>query len=129
MPGGEHDVDETNELVEQSLPFWVSVSEDDVDLDMDDDEDGDTMSIGGRRARRGQPALRSVPLGPLRKNLAETVDALQQLFADAEARGGTLPLAEAQLSFQVTASGGIQLIGTGQMQGTRGLTLVFKRPS
>lgn len=116
-------MDETNELVEQSLPFWVSVSEDEY---ADEDSD-DTMSVGGRR--RGEPALRSVPLGPLRKNLAETVDALQQLFADAEARGGTLPLAEAQLSFQVTASGGIQLIGTGQMQGTRGLTLVFKRPS
>ncbi|MEU6071043.1 hypothetical protein ABZ864_43020 [Streptomyces sp. NPDC047082] len=105
------------EAIEPSLPFWVTVTE----------EDDDSMSLFGNR--NGEPALRSVPLGPLRKNLAETVDALQQLFADAAARGGTLPLAEAQLSLQVTASGGIQLIGTGQVQGTRGLTLVFKRPS
>ncbi|MBI0295976.1 hypothetical protein JBE04_16245 [Streptomyces sp. PRKS01-29] len=53
---------------------------------------------------------------------------IEQVFADVAERGGTLPLAEAQLSFQVTASGGVQLIGTGQIQGTRGLTLTFKRP-
>ncbi|MCX3286626.1 hypothetical protein OR263_07860 [Streptomyces sp. NEAU-H22] len=105
------------EAIEPSLPFWVTVAE---------EGDDDSMGLFGNGS--GEPALRSVPLGPLRKNLAETVDALQQLFEDAAARGGTLPLAEAQLSFQVTASGGIQLLGTGQMQGTRGLTLVFRRP-
>jgi len=116
---------EANELTDQSLPFWVSVTE-----EGEGDEDGnDSLSIfGGGNSGNTGPVLRSVPLGPLRKNLAETVDALQQLFADAAARSGTLPLAEAQLSFQVTAGGGIQLVGTGQMQGTRGLTLVFKRP-
>jgi hypothetical protein len=115
---------EANELTDASLPFWVSVTE-----EGEGDEDGnDSLSIFGGSSGTAGPVLRSVPLGPLRKNLAETVDALQQLFADAAARGGTLPLAEAQLSFQVTASGGIQLVGTGQMQGTRGLTLVFKRP-
>lgn len=110
-------MDVDNELTEPSLQFWVNETE---------EREGDTLSIFG--GGNSDPVLRSVPLGPLRKNLAATVDALQQLFADAEARGGTLPLAEAQLSFQVTANGGIQLIGTGQMQGTRGLTLVFKRP-
>ena len=104
---------------EPALPFWVGI-------ESDDPHEGDTMGMFGRD---GEAVLRQVPLGPLRKSLAETVDALQQLFADAAARSGTLPLAEAQLSFQVTASGGIQLIGTGQMQGTRGLTLVFKKPS
>ncbi|MEV7735148.1 hypothetical protein AB0O75_24265 [Streptomyces sp. NPDC088921] len=111
-------MDSENELTEPSLEFWVSDT---------GEGEGDTLSIFGGGGSGG-PVLRSVPLGPLRKNLAETVDALQQLFADAESRGGTLPLAEAQLSFQVTASGGVQLIGTGQVQGTRGLTLVFKRP-
>ncbi|AUA13030.1 hypothetical protein GTZ89_30495 [Streptomyces sp. SID8382] len=101
-------------LDDQALPFWVEVTE---------DGDDDSMCILGG----GNPELRMVPLGTLRKNLAATVDALQQVFADVAARGGTLPLAEAQLSFQVTASGGVQLIGTGQVQGTRGLTLTFKR--
>lgn len=114
-------MDHADELTEPSLPFWVTVADDGGDGD-------DSMGLFGNGSGTGDPVLRSVPLGPLRKNLAETVDALQQLFADAEARGGTLPLAEAQLSFEVTASGGVQLIGTGQVQGTRALTLVFKRP-
>lgn len=100
-----------------SLSFWVAAGEDDLATA------DDTMGILG-----GGAVLRAVPLGPLRKNLAETVDALQEIFRDVAARGGTLPLAEAQLSFEVTASGGVQLIGTGQVQGTRGLTLTFKRP-
>ncbi|MFC5214497.1 hypothetical protein [Streptomyces coerulescens] len=111
-------MDDVNEVVEQTLPFWVTVT-----------DDGADDSMGLFNSRDGEAVLRAVPLGPLRKNLADTVDALQQLFADAAARGGTLPLAEAQLSFQVTAGGGVQLVGTGQVQGTRGLTLVFKRPS
>ncbi|MEV6007810.1 hypothetical protein AB0M29_13460 [Streptomyces sp. NPDC051976] len=102
-----------------ALPFWVTLDEDDPESQ----GDGGTMSILG-----GDAVLRAVPLGPLRKNLATTVDALQEIFREVAARDGALPLAEAQLSFEVTASGGIQLIGTGQVQGTRGLTLTFKRP-
>nr|WP_161560908.1 hypothetical protein [Streptomyces antimycoticus] len=79
-------------------------------------EDGDDDSVGILGG--GNPELPMVPVSSLRKNLAATVDALQQVFADVAARGGTLPLAEAQLSFQVTASSGVQLIGTGQVQGT-----------
>ncbi|KOX03479.1 MULTISPECIES: hypothetical protein [unclassified Streptomyces] len=106
----------------ESLAFWVTASEEDLAQAARGD---DTM---GLFSRDGEAVLRSVPLGPLRKNLADTVDALQRIFQEVADRGGPLPLAEAQLSFQVTASGGVQLIGTGQMQGTRGLTLTFKRP-
>ncbi|MFD7223458.1 hypothetical protein ACFV9P_20940 [Streptomyces sp. NPDC059892] len=104
----------------QTLPFWVDVVEEEGD-------EGNAM--GGLFRHDGEAVLRSVPLGPLRKNLADTVDALQKVFEEVADRGGALPLAEAQLSFQVTATGGIQLIGSGQIQGTRGLTLTFKRPS
>ncbi|UIX33071.1 Pepco domain-containing protein [Streptomyces sp. GQFP] len=107
----------------QSLSFWVTATEEDIALAS---QGGDTM---GLFSRDGDAVLRTVPLGPLRKNLADTVDALQRIFQEVSERGGALPLAEAQLSFQVTATGGIQLVGTGQMQGTRGLTLTFKRPS
>lgn len=100
-------------MAPDTLPFWVEP----------EDGDGDAMGLLG-----GDPVLRAVPLGPLRKNLAATVDALQEVFKDVAARGGTLPLAEAQLSFQVTASGGVQLIGTGQVERSRGLTLTFRLP-
>ncbi|MEV0637820.1 hypothetical protein AB0I77_23320 [Streptomyces sp. NPDC050619] len=100
----------------RALPFWV--------LSDEDGGDGDTMGLFGRDS---EAVLRQVPLGPLRKNLAETVAALQQVFADVAAQSDTLPLREAQLQFQVTASGGVQLIGTSQLQGTRALTLVFRQ--
>jgi hypothetical protein len=87
---------------------------------------GSTGSSGATTRRPGAQ-LRSVPLGPLRRNLAETVDALQQLFADVAARDATMELSEVELSFEVSASGGVQLIGTGKVEGTRGLTLTFKR--
>ncbi|MEX1652437.1 hypothetical protein ABZ960_04560 [Streptomyces pseudovenezuelae] len=107
----------------QTLPFWVTATEEDIALAA---QDNDSM---GLFSRDGDAVLRAVPLGPLRKSLAEAVDALQQIFQDVADRGGPLPLAEAQLSFQVTASGGVQFIGTGQVQGGRTLTLTFKRPA
>ncbi|AGP61315.1 Pepco domain-containing protein [Streptomyces rapamycinicus] len=116
MQGAE---DRLARLDERTLPFWVEAT------DEDDHADYDSMGLFNRS---GDAVLRSVPLGPLRQNLAEAVDALQEVFADVANCGGTLPLAEAQLSFQVTATGGVQFIGTGQVQGTRGLTLTFKRP-
>ncbi|MFC7913763.1 hypothetical protein [Streptomyces sp. NPDC057386] len=108
---------DTPESSEPSLPVWVSADE--VEDLLDESK--------GLLRRNGDAVLQQVPLGPLRKNLTATVDALQQLFADIAARGGTLPLKEAQLSFQITATGGLQLIGTGQVQGTWAITLVFKQ--
>ncbi|KUL27213.1 Pepco domain-containing protein [Streptomyces regalis] len=109
----------------QTLPFWVVATEEDIALAA---QNSDTM--GSLFSRDGDAVLRAVPLGPLRKNLADAVDALQQIFQEVADRGGPLPLAEAQLSFQVTASGGIQFVGSGgQMQGSRSLTLTFKRPA
>ncbi|MFI6767446.1 hypothetical protein [Streptomyces sp. NPDC050355] len=101
-----------------ALPFWVSHEE-------GTDDEGDSMGLFGRRDE--EPRLRSVPLGPLRKNLAEAVDALQEIFGEAAARGGALPLREAHLSVQVTASGGVQFIGGAQAQRSHGIVLVFKQ--
>ncbi|MEU6201026.1 hypothetical protein [Streptomyces sp. NPDC047061] len=101
---------------EAALDFWVSSEE-------HGEDPGDSMGLFNGN---GDTVLRRIPLGPLRKNLADAVDALQQIFADVAARGGQLPLREAHLSFQVTANGGVQFIGTTQMQSSRGIVLVFK---
>ncbi|WP_280883515.1 Pepco domain-containing protein [Streptomyces pseudovenezuelae] len=95
-----------------------------MSFDEEAEEYGDSMGLFGNRQ---EALLRGVPLGVLRKNLADAVDALQQVFADVAARGGQLPLREAQLSFQVTAGGGVQFVGTAQMQGSRGIVLVFRQ--
>jgi hypothetical protein len=102
-----------------ACPANTQVSE----LVLDAEEYGDSMGLFGNRQ---EAVLRGVPLGVLRKNLADAVDALQQVFADVAARGGALPLREAQLSFQVTAGGGVQFVGTAQMQSSRGIVLVFR---
>lgn len=103
-----------------ALPFWVSGED-----DGHGEDDGDSMGLFGGDGTGER--LRNVPLGPLRKNLAEAVDALQEVFAEAAARGGALPLREAHLSFQVTASGGVQFIGSAQVQRGNGIVLVFKQ--
>ncbi|MFJ4784336.1 hypothetical protein [Streptomyces sp. NPDC088794] len=108
---------------ERTLPFWVEATEEDIALAA---RSNDTMGLFNRD---GDAVLHAVPLGPLRRNLADAVDALQQVFQEVADRGGPLPLAEAQLSFQVTAGGGVQFIGSGQVQGGRSLTLTFKRPA
>lgn len=100
-----------------ALPFWVSPD--------DGDDEDDSMGLFGMGT--GHVQLRNVPLGPLRKNLAEAVDALQQVFTEVAARGGPLPLQEAHLSFQVTANGGVQFIGSAQVQRSNGIVLIFKR--
>ncbi|MEV6397747.1 hypothetical protein AB0M39_23750 [Streptomyces sp. NPDC051907] len=105
-----------------ALPFWVS-----SDDRLDDEGEGEDDSMGLFGAADGQVRLRNVPLGPLRENLADAVDALQQVFAEAAARGGPLPLKEAHLSFQVTASGGVQFIGSAQVQRSHGIVLIFKQ--
>jgi hypothetical protein len=110
-------VETTEAADEPTLPFWVS-------FDEESEEYGDSMGIFGNRE---EAILRGVPLGVLRKNLADAVDALQQVFADVAARGGPLPLREAQLSFQVTAGGGVQFVGTANMQSSRGIVLVFRQ--
>ncbi|MFI2206769.1 hypothetical protein ACH47Z_39860 [Streptomyces sp. NPDC020192] len=106
---------------EPALPFWVSCD----DQDAEPEDEGDSMGLFG--VGDAEVRLRNVPLGPLRKNLADAVDALQQVFTEAAARGGPLPLREAHLSFQVTASGGVQFIGSAQIQRGHGITLVFKQ--
>jgi len=101
-----------------ALPFWVS-------YDDQPEDESDSMALFG--GGDSEARLRNVPLGPLRKNLAEAVDALQQVFTEAAARGGPLPLREAHLSFQVTASGGVQFVGSAQAQRSHGIMLVFKQ--
>ncbi|MEV4561500.1 hypothetical protein AB0K51_31580 [Kitasatospora sp. NPDC049285] len=112
-------MDEPGRAELDSLVFWVTDGE-----EPDGEGGAETMGVFGRGR---EAVLRRVPLGPLRRNLDETVGALQELFERIAEKGGPLPLKEVQLSFEVSAAGGIQLVGTGQVQGTRGITFVFGR--
>ncbi|MGF7237932.1 MAG: Pepco domain-containing protein [Frankia sp.] len=71
--------------------------------------------------RRGEAevGVRHVPLAVLRENLSRAVEGVRAFFEELAEQDGPLPLKEAQISFGVTATGGITLVGTtAQVSGT-----------
>jgi hypothetical protein len=104
--------------VTATLPFLVSV------------EDGEPPGAGGTKGifSRGdsEVALREIPITVLRDNLRRTVAGLRELFDEIARTGGELPLRQAQIGFEVTASGGIALLGTtAEIAGKGAITLTF----
>lgn len=99
-----------------TLPFIVAV----------DGADGDEKGLFGRTG--ASVALRQVPVAALRQNLHQMVTALRALFDEIAGGSDRLSLKEVQLSFEVTASGGVQLLGVGGEVGSTGaVTLTFGR--
>ncbi|WP_225438540.1 hypothetical protein [Candidatus Frankia nodulisporulans] len=97
-----------------------------------EDEDGMPEPSGdkglfGRRDGDGDgPSIRHIPVTVLRENLRQITAGLRDLFDDIAAQPGGLPLREAQVTFEVTASGGIALVGTSaQVAGRGAITLTF----
>lgn len=88
-----------------------------------EDEDEETMGIF-RRGERGM-TLREIPVAALRTNVRRVVAGLQEVFADAVAESGHLRLREMQVHFEVSASGGVHLIGTSDVSARGAITLVF----
>lgn len=76
----------------------------------------------------GKAALAHVPVERLRENLARLTEAVGQAFAGA-AQVGDFALDEITLQVQVSAQGGIALIGSAKVTGTGAITLKFKRPT
>jgi hypothetical protein len=89
----------------------------------DDETDGATMSIFGRGA--SELAVREVPLTVLRQNFARTVAALRTVLGDIVDQEGPLRLVEAEVGIEVSASGGIRLVGTAQAGIKSAITLKF----
>ena len=102
---------------ERTLSFLVAEEQ-------SDDQD----SMGGL-FRRGDVdvVVRNIPVEALRENLRATVDALHSLFDELTSDSHTVQLREAQVGFEVSASGGIQLIGTAEVGAKGAITLVFRR--
>jgi len=74
----------------------------------------------------GEASLRQIPVTVLRDNLQRTVDALQQVLGGLQAPETGMSLRQAQVSFEITATGGIALVGTSAQVGAKGaITLTF----
>jgi hypothetical protein len=103
--------------VAQTLSFLVIEGESD-----------DRETMGGLfRRSEADVVIRQIPVATLRKNLRVTVDALRSLFDEFADESHTMRLCEAQIGFEVSASGGIQLIGTAQIGAKGAITLVFRQ--
>lgn len=86
---------------------------------------GDTKSLFDSAARAG---LAQVPVDRLRENLARLTESVAEAFASA-GRVGEFYLDEITLQVQVSAEGGVALIGSAKVGGQGSITLTFKRPS
>ncbi len=99
----------------------------DVLVAIDDTEPTSGSGDKGIFKRRTEdPSVRRIPAAVLRENLRRTVDVLQQALADVQVPDGGLPLRQAQVSFEITATGGITIVGTSAQVGAKGaITLTF----
>jgi hypothetical protein len=110
---------ETAGNVPETLDFIVTVP---------DDEDDGTGEMGIFRRHTGEAEVRSVPVPAhrLRENLVRACGTLVSVLEDIGKETSGLKLREAQVKFEVSASGGVQFVGTAEMKGTGGITLIFR---
>lgn len=101
----------------QFLPFLVT-----------DDGTGDEDTMGGLFRHGGESiALRQIPAEIFRESLSRTISMLSSVLGEIADESLGMPLQEVQIGIAVTASGGVQLIGTAQAGTTGAITLVFRR--
>ena len=97
-----------------SLPFLVAP-----------EEEINNQTMGLFRPGDGDIVLKAIPIEALRVSLRESTAALRSLFDEIAAQPGRMKLRQVQIGFEVTATGGIQLIGTSQVGSKGAITLVF----
>ncbi|MFI6121327.1 hypothetical protein ACIBCU_15970 [Streptomyces sp. NPDC051064] len=108
----------SEDVIVEGLDLLVSI--DDTETPASTGE----MGIFGRRTE--EPSVRRIPAGILRENLQRTVDTLQQVLAGLSSTEDGMRLQQAQVSFEVTATGGIAVVGTSAQVGAKGaITLTF----
>lgn len=100
----------------KTLPVVVTV--------VDEPDDG-TKSLGFSRSP--EAVLKDVPVDTLRESVQTLSSTLSEVFADLRAVG-SFTLQEVQLQVEVSASGGVNLIGTAEAGGKGAITLTFRPP-
>lgn len=108
-----------DELSEPTLDFIVTVDEPIAD-------DPGTMGIFRRNPGEVEIRTVAVPAHRLRDGLVRACATLVDVLNDVGSATTGLKLREAQVHFEVSASGGVQFVGTAELKGTGGITLVFR---
>ncbi|MEU6977367.1 MULTISPECIES: hypothetical protein [unclassified Streptomyces] len=113
-----------------TLPFLVSI--DDRDTAPEPAGAGDKGIFGRRGGHEerdgdgGRTGVRDIPVSVLRDNLQRAVNSLQDVLGTLDVPENGMPLRQAQVSFEVTASGGIAFVGTSAQVAAKGaITLTF----
>jgi Trypsin-co-occurring domain 1 len=75
----------------------------------------------------GALARLDLPLQKVSANLAELTGKLSAMAAAAWKAGGDLSLSEIELGIEITAEGGVSLIGTAKAGASASISLTFKR--
>lgn len=106
------------DMTGQTLSFLISI------------DDAEPTFAGGEKGifrRSGEEGVvREIPVMVLRENLQRAVSGLQQVIGAIDIPDGGMPLKQAQVSFEVTASGGITFVGTSAQVAAKGaITLTF----
>lgn len=73
----------------------------------------------------GPVVLVDIPVERLKASLAELVAKLRAATANLAAKGDGLSLKELEVGIELTAEGGVSLIGTAKASGTASLKLTF----
>ena len=89
---------------------------------LDDEPDDDSMGLFHRGD--GETGLSLIPVETLRENLAKTATTLRKAFEEFGGQFGSLRLAEVQVGLELSATGGVHLIGTAGVKGA--ITLVLR---
>ncbi|MFC9270640.1 Pepco domain-containing protein [Streptomyces zhihengii] len=110
----------------ETLPFIVSI-DDTAPAATSTGPAGDKGLFGRRAAEEGDSSLRDIPVAVLRDSLQRAVDGLQGVLGSITVPEGGMALRQAQVSFEVTASGGIAFVGTSAQVAAKGaITLTFE---
>lgn len=98
------------------IPFLVSLP--------DQSSDEEVKSIFSPRRSQDVVALRDIPADQLKKNLSSVCKDLMTTLEDIKSVG-KFRLKEVCIQAEVTAEGGIELIGTAKLGGKGAITLTF----
>jgi hypothetical protein len=76
-------------------------------------------------ATGGLASIADVPIGKLKSNLADIVAKLGMITADLESPASKYSLTELEVGLEISAEGGVSLIGTAKAGATASVKLTF----
>jgi hypothetical protein len=90
----------------------------------------DTVQDGekGIFSRTMAPSVTAVPLSALKESFFDTLEALRRIFSELPDLDTLLPLQDIQVTFEVTTSGRVALLGTSaELAGRGAIAMTFTR--